>query len=378
MPKIFNRVKNLTRRVFGLKNTKVHPERHVNNSAVKVSSKTPSVKKTAKKNKQPNVNGAYFNPNTWNTFDTMDTKVKEMARIAKQELNERRANPSAESMRRELASIKALKKARAITRKNNENEIKALREGKATSLAAVPNGIKYRTMNNILRNLGPAVTAKSKALQNRLTRKRKNVKTFELNPFNIYQPVKPEPAAAAAVAVQAAEAAEAASATAQQAAVVATQGTPEGRYYRNLANINFSEPEKPRPNIGKLFTEFEANKWVKQGRAANLGRNFNVFGYEPVRAPSAAERPWNWQHNIPPLASPAAKLDSNNNEFGEFVSAPPRVKADPLAALNKNWDPYTIESMPRRNANAKAEIARKREENNAKRHAALISRGLST
>jgi hypothetical protein len=250
MPKIFNRVKNLTRRVFGLKNTKVHPERHVNNSAVKVSSKTPSAKKTAKKNKQPNVNGAYFNPNTWNTFDTIDTKVKEMARIAKQELNERRANPSAESMRRELASIKALKKARAITRKNNENEIKALREGKATSLAAVPNGIKYRTMNNILRNLGPAVTAKSKALQNRLTRKRKNVKTFEWNPFNIYQPVKPEPAAAAAVAVQAAEAAEAASATAQQAAVVATQGAPKGRYNKNLASINFLEPEKPRPNLG--------------------------------------------------------------------------------------------------------------------------------
>jgi len=248
-------------------------------------------------------------------------------------------------------------------------------------------------MNNILRNLGPAVTAKSKALQNRLTRKRKNVKTFEWNPFNIYQPVKPEPAAAAAVAVQAAEAAEAASATAQQAAVVATQGAPKGRYNNNLASINFSAQEKPRPNIGKLFNEFEANNWVRQGRAANLGRNFNVFGYDPVKSPPAAdnnnefgefvsappaERPWSWQRNIPPLASPAAKPASNNNEFGEFVSAPPRVKADPLAALNKNWDPYTIESMPRRSANAKAEIARKRQENNAKRHAALISRGLST
>ena len=345
MPKIFNRVKKLTRRVFGLTNTKVHPERHVNNSAVKVSSKTPSANKTAKKKKQPNVNGAYFNPNTWNTFNTMDTKVKEMARIAKQELNERRTNPSAESMRRELASIKALKKARDITRNNNENEIKALREGKATSLAAVPNGIKYRTMNNILRNLGPAVTAKSKALQNRLTRKRKNVETYEWNPFDIYQP---EPAAAAAVAVQAAEAAEAASATAQQAAVVATQGAPKGRYYNNnLASINFSAQEKPRPNIGKLFNEFEANKWVRQGRAANLGREFNVFGYEPVRALPAAERP---------VEKPA----SNNNEFGEFVSAPPRVKPDPLDDLPSNWNMYTNESKEQRAKNAEKELLMKR------------------
>ena len=151
-------------------------------------------------------------------------------------------------------------------------EVEAVKQGKATSLAPVPKAKKNKTMNNILKNLS-APTTKSKALQNRLTRRRGIVKAFEWspNPFDIYEPVKYETAAAAAVAVEAAEAAEAASATAQQAAVVATQGTPvKGRYTSNLATINFSAPApEAKPNVGRLYNEFEARQWVENGRAAS-------------------------------------------------------------------------------------------------------------
>ena len=229
-------------------------------------------------------------------------------------------------------------------------EVEAVKQGKATSLAPVPKAKKNKTMNNILKNLS-APTTKSKALQNRLTRRRGNVKAFEWspNPFDIYEPVEYE--TAAAVAVEAAEAAEAASATAQQAAVVATQGTPvKGRYTSNLATINFSAQEQPRPNVGQHFNEFQANNWVRRGRVADLGHNFNVFGYEPVNEKSKLEH---------------------------FFSAPPKpaeavAKPDPLALLPNNWNMYTNESKNRRAANAKNEIARKKQENIDRRHEALM------
>lgn len=217
-------------------------------------------------------------------------------------------------------------------------EVEAVKQGKATSLAPVPKAKKNKTMNNILKNLS-APTTKSKALQNRLTRRRGNVKAFEWspNPFDIYEPVEYETAAAAAVAVEAAEAAEAASATAQQAAVVATQGTPvKGRYTSNLATINFSAPEA-RPNVGQHFNEFQANNWVRRGRVADLGHNFNVFGYEPVNERSKLVK--KSSNQSPPAAA---------------------VKPDPLALLPSNWIMYTPESQNQRAANAKGVLLMKK------------------
>lgn len=199
------------------------------------------------------------------------------------------------------------------------------REGapyKSLKLVTTP---KAKTMQNILRNLAPAPKTRSKALLRRLG--------------------KNNSAAAAAVAVQAAEAAEAASATAQQAAVVATQGAPVKGRNNNLASINFSAQEQPRPNIGKLFNEFEANNWVRQGRAANLGRNFNVFGYEPKRGL------WNNRRKL--IKNPF------NNTAEELKAAPP-IKADPLASLPSNWNMYTKESMNQRAANAAKELLMKK------------------
>jgi len=50
-------------------------------------------------------------------------------------------------------------------------ELEAMARGEGTSLAPVPKAKRNNTMNNILKRL-PATTTKSKALQNRLTRKR--------------------------------------------------------------------------------------------------------------------------------------------------------------------------------------------------------------
>jgi hypothetical protein len=162
---------------------------------------------------------------------------------------------------------------------------------------------KAKTMKNILRNLAPAPKTRSKALLKRLGKNN----------------------SAAAVAV----------AAAQQAALVARQGTPvKGSYYNNLASINFSEQEKPRPNrpnVGKLFNEFQAKAWVNEGHAADLGSNFNVFGYEPKRGL------FNNRRKL--IKNP---FNNDENELEEVQAAqPPR---DPFA--NLNWRATNSTHLP--------------------------------
>jgi len=400
MPGILNKARKFfTRKVFGVKNNekKPHigaikyvdpyeewyvatfpqPKVHVNNSAVKVSSKTPSAKKTAKRKRQPNVNGAYFNPNTWNTFNPSglikltDRKVKEliakypamkdeideiynnkeltpqeqidelneiiiyyMKASAKQELKERRANPSD-------------KNKSNWTRRNNEVKNRKRREfnheryHEFTSLAPVRNVPKAKTMENILRNMAPAATniwnmapaatntRKSKALLKRLTRKVNNVKNKSwrrplhlINDENNMAPFQ-------------------------------MRRVGEGSYTQNLENI-FNPTVKPEQklNIGKLFNKVEANTLVRKGRAADLGHNFNVFGYEPKRGL--------WNNRSKLIKSPFENVEN---------VAP---AADPLASLPSNWNMYTKESKNLRAAQAREEIERKRQENNARRHKALV------
>ena len=193
MPGFLNKARNfLTRRVFKMKkensprSTERTPrrgsvlaqqtkksERHVNNSEVKPSSKTPSVKRAKQNKRQPNLNASFWLTNNNTNYSKQATVNEETLQNALNEYENYLANPSAESMRRELASIEALKRARAITKKNNENEIKALREGKGTSLHLINNTPKSNTMKTILNRL-PRSKTRSKALLKRL---RKNNRT---------------------------------------------------------------------------------------------------------------------------------------------------------------------------------------------------------
>ena len=215
-------------------------------------------------------------------------------------------------------------------------EVEAVKQGKATSLAPVPKAKKNKTMNNILKNLS-APTTKSRALKNRLTRRRDNVKAFEWNPnpFDIYEPVKYE--TAAAVAVEAAEAAEAASATAQQAAVVATRNNRAAVPTNSFNNWNTWNATNTKANEENDLAEFFGAPQTKGGpqtKAVAKGKYNNTLG----------EIDFGWGHGL---------KEKQENTLRKFVEAQARQNKLRKLAEELQKRPQTLNTQAPRQVAAK-------------------------